>query len=129
MNRRSFLAGLPATAALAAQKDRIAIGIIGSGNRGRRHIEFINASRGRAEVVALADVDDDQIAQSVKLLARKPAVYRDYRKLLEHRGLDAIVVSSPNFLLAPVGISLLLLQGLSKFVRNAYTAVTGRELA
>jgi TRAP-type mannitol/chloroaromatic compound transport system permease small subunit len=35
----------------------------------------------------------------------------------------------PNSLLAPVGISLLLLQGLSKFVRDSYTAVTGRELA
>jgi len=35
----------------------------------------------------------------------------------------------PNYLLVPVGISLLLLQGLSRFVRNFYTAVTGRELA
>ena len=35
----------------------------------------------------------------------------------------------PTFLLAPVGICLPLLQGLSRFVRNFYTAVTGRELA
>ena len=35
----------------------------------------------------------------------------------------------PNPLLAPVGISLLLLQGISKFIRDFYTAVTGRELA
>ena len=76
----------------------IAIGIIGSGSRGRGHIEFIKASRGRAEVVALADVDDDQIAQSVKLLASRPAVYKDYRKLLEDGRVDAVVVSSPNFL-------------------------------
>ena len=35
----------------------------------------------------------------------------------------------PIPLLVPVGISLLLLQGLSKFVRDFVTAVTGRELA
>jgi TRAP-type mannitol/chloroaromatic compound transport system permease small subunit len=35
----------------------------------------------------------------------------------------------PSPLLAPVGISLLLLQGLSKFVRDFYMAVTGRQLA
>ncbi|HJX13697.1 MAG TPA: TRAP transporter small permease subunit [Dehalococcoidales bacterium] len=35
----------------------------------------------------------------------------------------------PNPVLAPVGIGLLLLQGLAKFVRDFYTAVTGREAA
>ena len=35
----------------------------------------------------------------------------------------------PTPLLAPVGIALLLLQGLSKFVRDFVVAVTGRELA
>lgn len=35
----------------------------------------------------------------------------------------------PGLLLAPVGIFLLLLQGLAKFVRDFHMAVTGRELA
>ncbi|MCO6455246.1 MAG: Gfo/Idh/MocA family oxidoreductase [Pirellulaceae bacterium] len=81
---------------LAAQEaqgpnDRLHLAAIGVGNRGS-----VNLAELRSEnVVALCDVDQQQLDQQHQRYPQA-AVYRDFRRLLERRDLDAVVISTPD---------------------------------
>ena len=107
--RRSFLAssalgagalalGMPAVQARGAA-EKLNLGLIGSGNRGRSVItECVKAGQ---NVVAVADIAKFRQEAICDHLAKngvkeKPAVYDDFRKLLEHKGLDAVVIATPD---------------------------------
>ena len=106
--RRTFLAASAATAGSLAfgvpavnargASEKLNIGLIGSGNRGRAIIT--ECAKNGHNVVALADVAQfrlDAVSDSlVKGGGAKPATYADYRKLLEHKGLDAVVIATPD---------------------------------
>jgi predicted dehydrogenase len=53
-----------------------------------------------AEVVAICDIDDVQIAKGLKTLAgygvKKPETYKDIRKVLENKDIDVISIATPN---------------------------------
>jgi predicted dehydrogenase len=99
-SRRAFLATSAAPAFLRAQapSDRIRVGFIGVGNRGgylaRRMLEIPDAS-----VVAICDLLEDRrnaAAALAKAKGHDPALYADYRKMLEERkDIDAVVVATP----------------------------------
>lgn len=105
-DRRTFLAGsaagalalgAPAAHALGAN-EKLNIGLIGSGNRGRTIAqECVKAGH---NVVAAADVAKFRHAFIAEKLAEvkgpRPEMYDDYRKLLEHRGLDAVIIATPD---------------------------------
>jgi predicted dehydrogenase len=67
------------------------IGIIGAGGRGEANLQAVSGEN----IVALCDVDEHHLGQAA---ARFPAAktYRDFRTLLEQKGLDAVVVSTPD---------------------------------
>jgi predicted dehydrogenase len=112
-SRRDFLAGV-ATAVgsaglatfpcplLAAEKkagpnDRIRLGFIGLGGQGNGNLGgFLKST----DVVALCDVDSKRLGTAVekveKATGRKPAGYADYRKLLDDKTVDAVVISTPD---------------------------------
>ena len=100
MERRTFLwsAGLASLSARAAN-DKVGIGIIGIGGRGKDHIRYY-AKLPDARVVALCDVNQAQTergAQMVeKLQGSKPQVYQDLRKLFEDKSVDAVSIATPN---------------------------------
>jgi predicted dehydrogenase len=104
MNRRSFLkatvagAGLAAMPALAKAKpklkskaDKLNIALIGVWGRGEAHYDAI----AEENVVALCDVNEVRFANAQK---RFPSAktYIDWRKCLDHKGLDAIVICTPD---------------------------------
>jgi predicted dehydrogenase len=88
----------PAVQARGAN-EKINFGVIGSGNRGRTiGVELMKLGH---NCVALADVADFRLdwykaTATDKAGQPSPAVYRDYRKLLEHKGLDAVVIATPD---------------------------------
>jgi len=90
MKRRVFLAGI-SSAALSRAADPVRYGIIGTGQRGQAHIRFIRALGAAAQVVAGADLDPSKMPENV-------TAYIDYRKLLDDRNVDAVVIATPNFL-------------------------------
>ena len=101
--RRQFLAlgavvlAAPALNARGAN-EKLTIGLIGSGNRGRTIIrECIKLGH---HVVAASDIAkfrQEAITDTiVKDGQPKPVVYDDYRKLLDHKGLDAVVIATPD---------------------------------
>jgi predicted dehydrogenase len=105
MNRRKFLsttaAALAAPYVLPARvfgaNERIRIGSIGIRNQGSGNLKkFMKAG---CDVVGLCDVDSNVLNEAAKIAAdggQRPDQYRDYRKLLDRRDLDAVVVTTPD---------------------------------
>ena len=102
MKRRNFLiasgaiaasAGLRSSIARAsAPSDRIGIGIIGAGARGRNHIRFLQGVP-MLELVAYCDVLPFRLEEAG---AADPGAraYSDYRRLLDDKDVDAVIVST-----------------------------------
>jgi predicted dehydrogenase len=78
---------------------RVRVGVIGCG-AGIFHLEGY-AEEPRAEVVALAGLDEDRCRQLAKRF-EIPHVYRDYTELLAHPDIDAVSIAVPNHLHLPV---------------------------
>lgn len=74
--------------------NRVALGVIGSGDRGRHVMGLFQATK-QVDVVALCDVYAQQIDRAME---RAPAAkgYSDHRKLLEHKGLNAVLIATPD---------------------------------
>lgn len=81
----------------------IEIGIIGAGNRGQLHADKYE-SIDRANVVAVADIDQDAATELADDFG-VPAVYADYRDMLDDTDLDAVSVCVHNNLHAPITIN------------------------
>ena len=79
------------TAATGKEKCRLAV--IGPGSRGRFLMSFL-VQNPRVEIVALHDIYQPSIDEALKL-APQAKVYSDYRKLLEDKNIDAVVVAVP----------------------------------
>lgn len=71
------------------------LGIIGPGSRGRFLMHFL-VKNPKVDIVALCDIYQPSIDEALKL-APKAKVYRDYRKLLDDKQVDAVVVATPLY--------------------------------
>lgn len=90
-----FAAPLAAIAKEQAPSERIRIGCIGVGNQGRGNLgKFI------ANTIAVCEVDSDRLAEAKQRVEKsngKPcAAYADYRRLLDSKDIDAVVVTTPD---------------------------------
>jgi predicted dehydrogenase len=105
MQRRVFLGTLAAgTATLgrrlqaAETREPLRLGLIGCGWYGGVDLKAAFEAGG-VEVVALCDVDSAHLEKMKlevgKLQASTPATYADWRELLDHRGLQAVVIATP----------------------------------
>lgn len=94
------LSGIRAYA--ATQKDRVRVGIIGTGMRGQNHIEMM-LERSDVDIVALADPDPRMLADALTLIKKagkaEPATYPkgnyDYKNLLKRSDVDAVIIATP----------------------------------
>ncbi|MCC6413445.1 MAG: Gfo/Idh/MocA family oxidoreductase [Saprospiraceae bacterium] len=83
-------------------KDKLRLGFIGVGMRGQSHVELA-LLRDDCEIVAIADPEPRMVADALKMIAekgrKKPDVYdkgmHDYKRLLEDKNIDAVVIASP----------------------------------
>lgn len=79
-----------------APSNKLNIAMLACGGRAR---DDLGAYVSRENVVAICDVDQRQVAEAKKILARhgqadKAKVYEDYRKLLdEEKSVDAVVIA------------------------------------
>jgi predicted dehydrogenase len=75
----------------------VTFGLVGAGGRGTYDAGIV-VQDPRARMVALSDLFDDRIdAAASRLKLEKPAIYKDYRKLLASN-LDAVIIATPPFL-------------------------------
>src|SRR5579864_4333128 len=106
-NRRTFVRAAVGLAAgvtytkrtLAAPSDKIQFGFIGVGRQGTSRLnEFMR----QPDVVAAAvcDLDENHLknasAAIEKTQGHHPDTYRDFRKLLERKDLDAVMIATPD---------------------------------
>lgn len=75
--------------------DRIGMGLIGCGGRGRGVGETFQQS-GRVEFLGVCDVFEQRRAEAKKKFAPKAAEYTDHRKLLEDKSIDAVLIATPD---------------------------------
>ncbi|MBO0590209.1 Gfo/Idh/MocA family oxidoreductase [Cellulophaga sp. E16_2] len=108
MKRREFIIkGSVATAALSTSavalgnvidfknaNDTLTIGIIGTGDRGTGMISNINKID-KFNVSACCDVLPFRLEKGLKAVKGKAKGYDDYRRLLDNKAIDAILVSTP----------------------------------
>ena len=92
-------ATLAATAASAQRvygaNERIRLGFIGLGNRGDQVLSAFLTHKD-AEIVALCDIYQPYIDFASKKVGTNPTPYRDYRKLLDQKDIDAVVIVTPD---------------------------------
>lgn len=103
VTRRSFLgaAGAAPAIRLTAQSPNEKFLVAGMGCRGRaRGLLYGFAALPDVEVTAVADVDSRQFADAVKGIAqrqgREPKTTGDFRRLLEDRDVDILVIGTPD---------------------------------
>jgi predicted dehydrogenase len=99
MQRRQFLRS-GAAAALAAQRirganDRIAVGLIGCGGRGRYVAGLMREAPG-VEYGAVADVYLPNAERAKEWAGPRAQAYHDFRRLLERKDIDAVHIATPD---------------------------------
>jgi predicted dehydrogenase len=96
-SRRNFLAAMTAASyqRVLGANDRIGIGFIGCGLIGLRHIQDFKKQPDTA-LVAVADVHKPRIERGQSDCGTGTKGYSDFRKLLEDKDVQAVVISTPD---------------------------------
>ncbi len=95
------LQGAPMIQTIKAANDQIQYGIIGVGSRGWYHTKHLkNIDTGRC--MALCDIDQSHLDRAAETIGTNPAKFKDYRELLDHKGVDAVLIATPLFLHFPI---------------------------
>lgn len=82
--------------------NKVRLGFIGVGLRGQNHLELA-LRRPDVQVVSICDIDEGMLATSLQMVKDSgkplPKVYKDdvyaYRKLLEAKDIDAVIIATP----------------------------------
>jgi predicted dehydrogenase len=96
-SRRTFLGAVTAAgySRIAGANERVRVGFIGCGLIGLRHIEDFRKLPDVA-LTAVCDVYQPRVEQARQMCGGAAKPYSDFRKLLEDRDVDAVVVSTPD---------------------------------
>lgn len=111
INRRRFIQGATASLALSTltvngmdeihADEPLRVALIGTGWYGKSDL-FRLIQVAPVEVIALCDVDKNQLDAAAKLVSTRqksgktPKLYSDYRKLLSENKLDIVLIGSPD---------------------------------
>src|SRR5215204_5728486 len=97
VTRRHIIAA--ATAAsygrILGANDRVGVGFVGYGLIGAQHV-FDFKNQKDVDMVAMSDTYQPRLEQGVAECGGKAKGYRDFRKLLDDKDVQAVVVSTPD---------------------------------
>lgn len=96
----SLMAG---TMLKAAPSETIRLGCMGTGGRCRALMKSV-LQIPKVEIVALADIRKDALAQAQALAGPKAAPYSDYHQLLARKDIDGVIIGSPDHWHVPMTI-------------------------
>lgn len=108
MTRRGFMKGAaagaaalslgraatPATGALGAS-DKLVMGVIGTGGQGTYHVTEL-AKRKDVTIAAICDVDQSRREKAAKAAGSSPELYTDFRKVLDRKDIDVVLIATPG---------------------------------
>jgi myo-inositol 2-dehydrogenase / D-chiro-inositol 1-dehydrogenase len=113
MNRRAFLhgatmAGLaPIMVSAQSNAESVRTGMIGTGLRGQHTLGKLMKQPG-VTLAALCDLKPDRLDKAASITSRdNPKTYREYRKLLDQKDLDAVFIDTPCHLHSEMAIAAL----------------------
>ena len=106
MERREFLkeaalgtAALVSTATSALRivgaNDRVNLGLVGAGGRGRLLMKLA-AAIPNAELMGVCDLYPPQVSAAQQMAGPRCRAFNDFRKLLEQKDLDAVLIATPD---------------------------------
>src|SRR5881396_1576183 len=103
ITRRSFgksaaLAGVGTalgSGRVVGANDRVRLGFIGLGNRGDQVLDAF-LQHADAEVIAICDLYQPYLDFAAKKIGKDPKQFKDYRKLLDLKEVDAVVICTPD---------------------------------
>ena len=112
MHRRTFLKDtalasaaftiLPSSTLVANEDKRIKVGVIGVGLRGQNHVDNL-LRRKDVDIIAICDVDDEMLKRTLSLFSKAgkvaPKIFKGdvyaWRKLLELKEIEAVIIATP----------------------------------
>jgi len=105
VSRRQFVQSVAAAtslltarsnAAVVGANDRIRIGVIGAGGMATNHMRTLVKMRetDNFEIVNVCDIFDKRLDQAAQLTGGAPV--KDYRKLLENKDIDYVLIATPE---------------------------------
>ena len=100
--RRRFVTTVTAASAASYQRilganDRVGVGFMGFGLIGKQHVFNFKNSFPDVDRVAMCDVYKPRLAEGLAYLESPNAKgYSDFRKMLEDKNVDAVVVATPD---------------------------------
>ena len=119
IDRRKFIAGsIVGLGGLAAfgsplfaasgirNDDKVRVGVIGTGSRGKGLITSMKQVAG-LDVVACCDLIPKNLTAAIELIGQKAKAYQDYRSLLEDKTVDAVIIATPLYLHYPMAVDAL----------------------
>ncbi len=89
-----------------APADKIRLGIIVTGSRGAGLATLIREMPDY-ELVACCDIIPENLQKGISLAAKNAKAYTDYRKLLDDKSIDAVVIATPLYLHYPMAVAAL----------------------
>jgi predicted dehydrogenase len=100
VNRRAFFAAGSALSAAAYSRvyganERVGIGLVGFGLIGKRHVLTFKEQHD-ADVVGVAEAHRGRLDEALTLVGGRTHGYRDFRKLLDERDVDAVIIAAPD---------------------------------
>ena len=98
----SFIAGRAASGADdRPASERVVAALIGCGGRGMGLLGIHNDPR--CTIAAVCDVDQKRLAAAKKRIGKCDA-YRDFRRILDRRDIDAVLIGTPDHWHAPITV-------------------------
>ena len=79
----------------SAASDKIVIGVVGTAGRGLGHHMETFSQFPDVEIGAVCDVYEPHLNRAVEFTKGRAKPYKDFRKMLEQKDLDAIIVATP----------------------------------
>lgn len=83
----------------AAPSDTVRVGVMGAGGRALSLIDSFSRNKA-VQIVAIADIDESRLPMAVETTEKnqgtKPRTERDFRRLIDDKSIDALVIGTPD---------------------------------
>src|SRR4051794_13626730 len=86
---------------ILSSKEKINLGVIGTGSRGRGCMQLIKKLSDQFTITALCDIMDFQL-KAAQEMCPAATQYKDYRQLLDNKNVQAVFIATPLFLHYPM---------------------------
>jgi predicted dehydrogenase len=95
--RRGFLTALTAASysRIPGANDRVQVGFIGYGLIGAQHVHDFKNQKD-CDLAAMSDVHQPRLEQGVAACGGQAKAHRDFRRMLDDKNIQAVVVSTPD---------------------------------